>query len=452
MKQEKHHLKNYGKIKSFFPACLCILLCLFLFGCSNENRDSGISMGNGLPKKSTEESGSENAMRQDVEYAVVIEKNPEEQEISLQQIRSKERYTLTYTGGTTVLSKHEKQLSMSEISVGEIVEVKYSNSTKKLEQIQISTAAWENTDVKNLVVDRGRNMMSVGTDNYSYSSDLVVVSDNRLITLLEVSDVDELTLRGIGKEIYSIEVVKGHGYIRLQRANHFVGGIIEIGSKIMLPIQKEMLIVAPEGQCRVTATVNGKGGSSTVQIDRDEEIVIDATDFQEYATRKGSVIYTVNPDTAVMKIDGKETDFSKSISLPYGTYEIELTAEGYKTYTENLMINSISKKRKVDMVALEEETKKDEKESTKEAETVYRETETETSDEYQVYIDAPENVKVYFDGVYKGVAPTHFYKTSGTHTIVLSLTGYNNIAYTVNITNDDSDVHYTFPDLTESAG
>ena len=70
---------------------------------------------------------------------------------------------------------------------------------------------------------------------------------------------------------------------------------------------------------------------------------------------------------------------------------------------------------------------------------------TEIDSEHQITIQGPEGAEVYLNGILKGTAPLSFDKEIGTHTIILSQTGYTTKSYTVEVRNDGEDITFNFP-------
>ena len=280
-----------------------------------------------------------------------------------------------------------------------------------------------------------------------------------------------MTVRGEGTQVHSIVVTRGHGYVRLKKADFFVDGLIEVGSKIMLPVSKDMLIVAPEGDCRITVTKNGKGGSGDYNIKRNEETTVNVSDFQEVATRKGAVKFIIEPDDAQLFVDNAKVNYSEYVTLPYGNHVIQVSAEGYKTLEDTIIVNSVYMDKKIILEEIEDETESDKKNKddeeeesdSKESESTTKEKESSKKSEsdkeekvedkeHVIKIEKPDSVSVYFDGTYKGVSPVSFSKVSGKHTITLSRGGVSNIAYSVDIPNDGEDIEFSFPDLANVSG
>ena len=66
-----------------------------------------------------------------------------------------------------------------------------------------------------------------------------------------------------------------------------------------------------------------------------------------------------------------------------------------------------------------------------------------------IMVQKPEDVSVYFDDTYIGVAPVQIDKITGEHKITLRRDGYISKTYTVEVENDGEDTLYRFPNLTK---
>jgi len=225
----------------------------------------------------------------------------------------------------------------------------------------------------------------------------------------------------------------------------------------MTVITDDMVIVAPEGTHTLTATKNGKGGSKEITVSRDEEIIVSLSEFQAEATRYGIVNFTVLPDDAeaLMYIDGVKRDYSDILELSYGSHTLILTSNNYDTYQKTITVASSYTNIKIDMsgASTEETTDSSEETTTKGAYSTEEETTVSTGTgtyNNTIYIVAPANANVYFDGIYKGTAPLSFTKSSGTHTIVLMKTGYETKVYTVYLDEGNEDVILSYPSMTEN--
>ena len=250
--------------------------------------------------------------------------------------------------------------------------------------------------------------------------------------------------QGIDNTVLSIQVEKGHGYLRLVNDENFVGGWIEIGQKQIQKITEDMLLVVPEGSYQVNISHKGGGGIKDVVINRNEETTLDIGDLAVAETQYGMVLFSLSPSNADLYIDGSAVDASQPITLEYGIHQIIAKADGYKSLTQYLRVGQASAG--IDVV-LDKVDADDEAESSESSETKEEDT---TTGYYKVYVDAPEGAEVYLDGNYVGIAPCSFKKSAGSHVITLRCTGYETRSYTVSVDDEDRDISYSFADLVKT--
>lgn len=429
-------------------AILTIIICIGIFGCTSSGKTTNGQEVGGI-NKSTETTTIEDVRYNATDQAVILNININKMEITVKSIVNDTKYTLMYSGGTRIRSKNDVELTMSQMQVGQIVDVYYVNGSQRLIEIKESAVAWKNDSVVKWKVDYNRKIITIGSNSYKYEDNIFIGSNGQQITIDEISDVDELIVRGIDSRIYSVVVNTGHGYIRIVDDTNMVDGIIEIGNKIMTVITKDMVIVSPEGTYTLTATKDGKGGSKEITVIRDEELIVSLSEFQKEATRYGSVKFNIIPEDAeaVMYIDGEKTDYSDLVEISYGKHTLKVESEKYNTYQKTITIASIYTTFSVNMEGEEETTT-----STKETTGVKNEEETTVSmgtGTYNntVFIMTPSGATVYVDGVSIGKSPVNFSKTSGSHTILLMKDGYISKVYTISLDDTKEDVILSYPDL-----
>ena len=421
--------------------CRCIiafLLCILFIGCSQDEPVTDIS-NSGFVEATP---GSYDSM----DTAVLVSKNNDET-LTFMNIETGKRYTLSYTGATTMWDKYGEAISMAQLTEGDIVDVKFLKGKKKLADIALHTEAFTYTDVTKYEINELTRTFTIVKEAFQYSKDAVIVSDGREIELMDLNEADVLSIQGIGSTIYSIAVDKGHGYLKLANDEYFIGGWIEIGTSMIRPITDDMLLVVPEGKYEVLFTNKGNSGVKKVTIGRDEEVTVDIGDFEIKEIQYGNVIFTMNPTDALLYIDGKLVDTSAAISLEYGIHQLIAVAAGYDTLTQYIKVGQESAG--VSITLEKESADEDEKDEEKDEDEDEKET-VDISSSYKVYIDTPEGVEVYLNGNYIGISPVSFAKKPGTHTITLRKNGYVTRSYTIEIDREEKDVTYSFADLLES--
>lgn len=453
-----------------FAGCLTIL-----GGCVKRTGGSGGTAG--LYKGNTEteaEATGTDAGKGAEELVIVTNIDTASAQITVKRVGDGSLYTLNYTGGTSIQNRYGTELLMQDILPGEVARVRYTPGTQKLISIREAEDAWENTTVSKWSVDYDKKIMTIGSDKYSYDDNLVIISEGRQIDIHELNSVDSLIVKGIDKKLCSVNVKVGHGYIRLTDETNLVGGLVEVGTKLMTVISEGMIIVAPEGTYTLTASKNGVGGSTEIVVNRDDETIVSLSAFQGEVERQGSVKFNIQPEGVSYNvfIDGKAADVSEALPLSYGTHKVVITSDKYTDYTEEIVISSIYMNKTIDLSAEgdteetedestsseEESTTEGTEETTKEGETQEKETEREdgvisadaATQNREVIISGPAGAEIYQDGIYKGKAPVTIAKSEGSHIFVLRAEGYTTTAYSYTFDSTDTDVYIKFPDMEES--
>lgn len=403
--------------------------------------------------------------------AVVLSTDPDNKAVSLINMDTGKQYTLYYDGTTYVKDKYDGPMSISQIKAGDVVDVTFLKGKKKLASIQRSPEAWVLDDVYNYDLAGANKTASIGSQVYSLPDSAVVLSEGRRVEAGEVVSQDVVTISGINHKIYSVNVDKGHGYLRLKNDQPLLGGWIEVGNSVIRQIKEDMLLTVPEGSYQVVLSNNNLGCVKDITVERDKEVVLDVSDLEVAEDAVGKILFTVEPEDAKVSVDGKPVDISKAVELKYGIHQIQAEANGYDTLTRHIQVGSeyatISFK-------LEETRKDDEKETVSANSTTPEqipwedtlETSREnkpsvsdnttsslsenalgTSSDYKVYVDSPKGVEVYLDGNYVGLSPVRFTKTVGRHEITLKKSGYKTKTYTIYLENTKKDETYSFSAL-----
>lgn len=475
------------------------LLCLFLLTSCGQR-------GNAQEDKNTTGFvAAETGVYDSADTAVVAEIDMEEKTITFKNMDVKRQYTLSYDGTTFFYDKYGTVISVTQLQKGEIVDVTFFKERKRLNSLQISGEAWTHRNMDAYELDEETFQAEVGSAIYAYSEDTVVIADGKQGDLIDINPVDILTFRGIGSDIYSIVVEKGHGYVRLKNEEYFYDGWIEIGNKIIKKVTENMMLTVPEGSHQVIISNKGTSGVKQIEVRKDVEFELDVGDLKGEEPAYGSVIFAITPKEATLYLDGNKTDYSLPVQLECGIHQMIVMADGYETVSQYLKVGQASAGIEVTMEPKEdisgndvsEETPLTDNEMLSEVNRLLEErgysgisaedlvgdgtnqntannntgdhtnntnntdanhTGTNNSQSgsntpvtstlsYYVTIDAPVGVEVYLDGNYVGITPCSFKKAPGSHTLTLRNTGYVAKSYTIQIDEELKNVSYSFLDL-----
>lgn len=450
------------------------LTALILTGCTSEASNIGRAQDkNGEPDVvDTGFTLSTVGSYDSADTAVVLSTDLDNEAVSFINMDTGKQYTLYYDGTTYVKDKYDGPMTISQIKAGDVVDITFLKGRKKLASIKRSPSAWVYDDVYNYDLAGSNRTASIGSQMYSLPEGVVVLSEGRRVETGEVVSQDVVTISGIDHKIYSVNVDKGHGYLRLKNDQPLLGGWIEVGNSVIRQITEDMLLTVPEGTYQVVLTNNNVGCVKEVTVERDKEVVLDVSDLEVAEDAVGKILFTVEPESAKVSVDGKPVDISKPVELKYGIHQIQAEANGYDTLTKHIQVGS---EYATIFFKLEESRKNDGKNSVSDNSTADRipwkdtmdsvnannsgkdsisdntlsvsENALGTSSSYKVYVDSPKGVEVYLDGNYVGITPVRFTKTVGRHEITLKKSGYKTKTYTIYLENTRRDETYSFSEL-----
>lgn len=383
---------------------------------------------------------------------VVIRNDSEKRQLQIRELDSDEISTLAYGASSVIMDKYKEEIEGERIEAGMILQTDYRKDDGWIVSAGVPDNVWEYQDVKKFSFTSDENMMQVAGEKYQYSNLTYFASDNESVEPIEFNSQDVLTVRGIGFRVYSAVRTAGHGYIRLTNYEDFVGGMAEIGSSMMVPISDNMLITAAEGTYRVTLCRRRASATKTATVRRDEETVVDFSDYVAKAENIGEVTFHIEPEGAEMYLNGTAVNYSKPIALRYGKYNIVVSLTGYETYSGVLEVAQPTVGSPININLIE---KKAEVATSSPTKPPTASPSSDSSDKvtkkidsnHTITVSAPEGVEVYLDNVYKGLAPCTFTKVIGSQTITLSDEGYVTKSYSIDVLDDDKNAKFAFAEL-----
>lgn len=488
--KDRRFKNNILKInKMTIYAAVIMLLSVCLTGCGRNNSTDTAAVANQADGSETSAFVKQPGIYDSEDVAIVVKKDMEAGTVQFQNVSTSRRYTLNYDGTTTLYDRNEQPVSMKQLKEGSVVTVRFYKPDKFLTYVRENPDCVRFDNLQNYSMDLKNGTMLIAGETYNISGHVVVVSDGRETDMMEVNQVDVLSVWGYKNMIYGVYVEKGHGYLRLQNQDYFVGGWIDVGDKVIQKVSEDMLLVVPEGTYNITVSQKGSSATQEITFARNEEMAWDLGDVEITVVQKGSIIFTLNPLTAKVTIDGREVNVSKPVELEYGLHQMRITADGYETVAQYIKVAEPSANISVELEKSEENTEEeksetpedkssdqdtdsDEEPTSKKYQSKSSEEDEENEDEqksssqkseeesqeskssvvsstskHRVYIDAPEGVELYLDGNYVGITPTSFNKAEGNYVVTLRKTGYQTRSYTLQIDSEEKDVNYSFTEL-----
>lgn len=438
-----------------------LMLAFVLTGCGQKNNDIKVY-------ENTEEVSvrhEETSMT-----AIITSMDMENNQMHFVSVLDGTDITLQYHGGVRVSDTKGTDIGIDSVVCGNVVDIVYYGDTEKLVSIAKNAKVKTYTQVKKFLYRQEEHTASCNGTGYKVSDYAQVFDGNQVLSLVDVNTEDEVTLSVWNGSLVSVVITKGHGYVRLLNQGTYVGGFVEIGKDVIVPVTTDMLVAVGEGDYTLRINKNGYFGEKSIRVTKDRELNVDISDI---AIPSGTVAFAVTPEDAgeVIKVDG-EIIANRTYTGLYGDHELSITAEGYDSFRGSFKITDTMKNLHVTLQqeTTEESTEETTEATTQEAQTTTSGQTTQTTEATQnpqttsattqsgqttesaeqgnkITIKKPEGVGVYFDGDYVGIAPVSIKKTAGTHTITLYKAGYLIKSYTIQAEDDGKDDEYSYADL-----
>lgn len=423
--------------------------------------------------------------------AVITDIDLENNNIGFLDCINGDEYELIYHGGVSVTNTYGDEIGIDGIANGSVVDVVYYSDTNKLVSIAQNSSATILKKVNKFSVDM-QSLKAKYKGTSCQVSELAVAFDGgEPISIMEVNTEDQVTLNMYGGKLVSVVVDIGHGYVRLQNQDSYIGGMVEIGYDVIVPVTSDMLLAVREGKYTLRINKGSYSESKQVEVIKNKESIVDLSDI---AIPTGMVTFDITPSGSEIYINGDKIE-GYTYSGLYGSYSIKITAEGYQTFSGSFRISEPVRTFTVNMTKLDDgdddktetstesttgtggttqgtdstgasDTGTDSTETGTDTGTdgsTNDSTETTSSDSKEdssestaetgektdntITVKAPAGVGVYLDGDYVGVTPVTFPKVAGTHTITLYKTGYLIKSYTIQAVDNGEDDEYSFAAL-----
>lgn len=380
-------------------------------------------------------------------------------------IESGNEYEVAFEGGTDIRNKYDTIITTAKMKMGAIYDVVCNKNGVAL-SITESKKAWRISEITGFVADERELVATVSSKTYKYAKSAVVLSGSDRIQVSEIMKNDVVTVCGIDKTIYSVNVDKGHGYLKLTGVDDFVGGYVDVGTEMVAVVSKDMLLTVPEGEYKVSIQNPSRtlSGSKSVRIEKDKDSTLDFSEYRTEAVKNGTIEFSVTPAGAVMYIDGTQVSYDDPITLDYGKHTVVLRANNYLVYEEVFYVKQSYEKKIIDMSISKSSTSKSATaasttksgqiqswtssgKTTKGAGEIINGTVKNLTEGYYVNIKEPQGAAVYVNNSYVGMAPVSVEKKSGTMVIALTMAGRQTKSYSIDIPNATGDINYSFPEL-----
>lgn len=441
-------MKKAVKKSQFHSMSVVLILtmcCSLCCACGNAGIPTKVTVEESKPDSGYEVIYAGSYDSEDPE-AVVVSFDRENKEIKLYNRLVDRYYTLNYDGTTKFYDKYKSSIVDEQIQPGDVVDVTFVKSKKMLNSVQKAETVWTRENISDYVINALTGNIRLSDGDYRFKDDVLVFSEGKKAEIIDINDVDSISLQGTNHEIYSIVINNGHGYLRLKGQEYFVGGWIEIGNDIIKTVTEDMLLTVPIGTYEVKLSNDGLEGVRTVTIEKGQETELDISDMYTPEEKLlGDIIFVTTPDDAEVYMDGEKVDKSKPFKVEYGIHQLIVKEDGYDTVTQYVKVGQEHATLEVTLEKTKDKSDGAKAKPTASAEATTSGTVTTSgaattsgvvtpdTSKYKVKVESPEGAEVYVDGNCIGKVPAEFSKVPGSHVITIRKEGYETRSYTITL-------------------
>ena len=298
-------------------------------------------------------------------FAIVSNIDEVNGKIKLRSVGYTSEVTLVFNGGADVKDKYGELLPMSEVLLGSVVDAVYDANRNKLLSLKISDseALEKKEKVSAADIDYLEKTVKIDGKQYKMSNNVCAFSDNKEIGLDEICSEDQLSVWIYNNIVCSFNVELGHGYVKLVDYASYIGGMVEIGYDVIVPVTEDMLLTVREGTYTLRISKGGDSGTKEVKVEKNKEQVVSLADIAIEPKQTGSVLFNVKPSDAAVYVDRIRVNTEGAVELIYGKHRIDIIKDGYDRLSGTLTVKEPYKVK--DYTLTEKDTAKESSTETK---------------------------------------------------------------------------------------
>jgi len=263
--------------------------------------------------------------------------------ISLYSLDEGKQYRYNYNMTTSFQDKYGDSAPWASFTPGTVVTIgDLLPVSGALSQVKKSSDVWVYDDLSKFQIDPDNGIMTINGSNYKVLDSTKVYSDSIKVPVDSIGSNDVLSVVGQDKEIISISITTGHGYVHLTNTSLFDNSMIFIGNKIVSMVSGDQILEVPEGTYDVTVANNGWGGTGQYSVTRNQITDINLDELKGEGPSYCLITFLVTvPDTYVY-IDGEQIDVTEPQYVQYGSHKLVVKCQGYTSWNKTLVVNSES--------------------------------------------------------------------------------------------------------------
>ncbi|WP_029487946.1 PEGA domain-containing protein [Candidatus Epulonipiscium viviparus] len=249
---------------------------------------------------------------------------------------------LNIVGSSSISDKYNKQIPLSQIVLGEIVDVSYKINSHDIVSLQIHPMAFMHHNIANTQIDTKSQTVSIGTKKYHIDELAIFQNPNQeiLSDLSNLTEFDEILIKGLEDDIYSLNIINGLGYIQVTNLPS-ENGRLEINRQRQIPLN-----TLPDNTVKVQAGTYNLALYlenylpiivEDAIIEYGQTYILDAANIQPI-TYDVAIKIVNNNQPYNLSIDNISYGETRNFQLPRGTYTLDITSAGFYDYSHEFKV------------------------------------------------------------------------------------------------------------------
>ncbi|MCR5520665.1 MAG: PEGA domain-containing protein [Lachnospiraceae bacterium] len=245
----------------------------------------------------------------------------------------------TFTAATDIRTSYGKVISAALLKVGDIV-VAETDDGARLRSLNGHGDFKTHKDVLRFTIDPAIDRLTAGNNVYKYDDRILVLDGERFISINDLNSLDVISLYYRDNTIFFIKVVSSHGFLSFVGTEDFDGGTITInGNSTSYQVSSNLSFPLAVGDYSVFVENLELSASADIRIDSHRTSVFDLSPFGRVPVTYGDVTFNINPEGALLYIDGINTFYGEPVSIPEGSHSIRVELGGYIAFVGTIEVS-----------------------------------------------------------------------------------------------------------------
>lgn len=327
-------------------------------------------------------------------------------------------------------------MPITQIKVGDIVEVDYQNRKDNVVAVGKSVDVQSFKKISGVTVDKTTKQIKMSGTNYTYTDETMILNtDGSASDIGKIGPFDIVSIQELDDIVWSITIDKASASLNMEDLPT-QDGQIEIDNSRLIQFKDiaEPIKIIP-GEHKIVIKMEG-------YVTITDQLSLDSGQVYEMSLANAEIAYTTiipyisaKISDYTIKIDDKIYGPEDEIILQQGTYQVEVIADGYEKWIRQVNLSKDDYKLSVALIPIEEESLDENTNSTSNNEAL-------NNSRTIVLNTSPSGAKVYINGAYSGETPYTVTLNNGSYNMLFEKTGY--MVYSTTILLDNSNDQTAF--------